>query len=235
MATSTDQIDAPPAGVPRVVDATAGRLAAGALGIASLVRRRRIFHPDGIAFEGTLHIDPDEPHGARLLDEPGDRPCTIRLSRGVGLPEARPDILGVAVRVGEQDLLFATVLAATGPGRHVLAPARSFADRPLSTILPHRTRDGLVVLTLGAREADARGLQTLEASAKAAESGRLTFALRAGSTDIGYLTGSRRLSAEESETLRFNPFHAADDLQPAGSINALRRRAYRASQAARPT
>jgi hypothetical protein len=235
VATSTDQIEAPPAGIPHAVDATAGRLAAGALGLASLIRRRRIFHPDGIAFEGSLHVDPHELQGARLLDEPGEHRCVLRISRGVGLPDGKPDVLGVAVRVEGQDLLFATVLASEGPGRHVLAPARSFADRPLSTILPYRTRDGLIVLTLQAREPDARGLQTLEASAKAAEAGRLTFALRAGSAPIGHLSATRRLSAEESEALRFNPFNAADDLQPAGGINALRRRAYKASQAARPS
>jgi hypothetical protein len=233
VATSPDQIDAPPAGIPQAVDATAGRLAAGAFGLASLIRRRRIFHPDGIAFEGAVHVDPDGLHGARLLDEPGEHRCVLRISRGVGLPDGRPDVLGVAVRVEGQDLLFATVLAATGAGRHVLAPARSFADRPLSTILPYRTRDGLVVLTLRSREPDARGLQTLEASAKAIETGRLTFALGAGSSTVGHLSATRRLSAEESEALRFNPFHAADDLQPAGGLNALRRRAYKASQAAR--
>lgn len=233
MLTSDDQVDAAPAGIPHAVDATAGRLAVGAFGLASLVRRRRIFHPYGVAFEGCLHVDPATPQGARLLDEPGERACVLRLSRGVGLPEGRPDILGVALRVGDQDLLFATVLGTTGPGRHVLAPARSFADRPLSTVLPYRTRDGLVVLTLQAREPDARGLQTLDASAAAVEAGRLTFALQAGSSAIGVLAATRRLSAEESEALRFNPYHAADDLQPAGSLNALRRRAYRASQAAR--
>lgn len=239
--------DEPAAGVTALVDATAGRVAAAAFAAGSFLRQRRIFHPDGIAFEATLTVDPQRRHGARLLDEAAEHRCTVRLSRGVGLPEGTQDVLGVALRVhpqepaqGAQDLLFASVLGDSPVTRHVLAPAPTFGHRPLSTILPHRTQLGLVSLTLHAREPDARGLSTMEAAGEAFQAGRLTFELRATTPReapmaVGHLQGGRRISREDGESLRFNPFNATDDLQPAGSLNALRRRAYRASQTARPT
>ena len=84
----------------------------------------------------------------------------MRVSRAVGLPDLLPDVYGLAVRVflgggrGDQhgsdygDLLFAT----TGWGRFsrfVLVPARSSTTRPMTTLLPYRTRSGPILL--GAR------------------------------------------------------------------------------------
>lgn len=237
--------DGPQPALATAVDATAGRAAALALGLASFVRRRRIFHPYGAAFEALLTVEPVRTHGAALLDDPTTRPCAVRLSRGIGLPDGTQDVLGIAVRVLDdqgaihQDLLFATVAGHGAAARHVLAPSPSFGHRPFSTILPYRTRQSMVVLTMHAREPAARGLGTLEASAHAFEAGDLTFELRAtepgaDGAAVGWLRASRRLSGEQSEDLCFNPFRAADDLQPAGTLNALRRRAYAASQAARP-
>jgi hypothetical protein len=244
-------IDAAPRGWPAVVDATAGRAAAALVGAASFIRGRRIFHPHGAAFVATLAIEPGRSHGAHLLDEAGPRACTVRLSRAIGLPEGTADIWGVAIRVDQavrggadgpgapevQDLLFASVRDDDAIGRHVLVRSPSFGHRPLSTILPYRTRTGLVTLSLQA-QATARGLSTLQASADAFEAGRLAFTLRVTpvgeeTSRVGELTADRRLSQQEADGLRFNPFHAADDLQPAGAVNALRRRAYGASQAGR--
>src|SRR5829696_1090514 len=139
----------------RAVDAAAGSLAGVGFAALSFARRRRIFHPDGVAFHARLAVVPPRPFGAALLDERRDRRCLVRLSQGAGLPDGVPDILGVAVRVldddasmAAQDLLFATVLGDGHVARHVLAPASSFADRPFSTVLPYRTGSGLVVLTL---------------------------------------------------------------------------------------
>jgi len=235
---------APSSSLQRAVDATAGRAAAAALGAASFLRQRRIFHPDGVALEATLTISPERRSGSRLLDDPGEHACIVRLSRGIGLPETSPDVMGVAIRVRtegvEQDLLFASV-AGDGPvGHHVLAPAATFASRPLSTVLPYRTSTSLLTLLLKVPEPDARGLSTLDASAQAFGRGSLTFELQAevrgdGRSSVGRLTGRRLLRKEAAEDLRYNPFNAAHDLQPAGGFNAMRRRAYRSSQSGRPT
>lgn len=80
----------------------------------------------------------------------------MRISRAVGLPGPLPDVHGLAVRVfldrgaagepgGHGDLLFAT----TGWGRvsrFVLVPTRSRTSRPMTTLLPYRTRGGSVLL-----------------------------------------------------------------------------------------
>jgi hypothetical protein len=226
-----------------LADSTAGRLAATALAAGSRLRRKRVFHPDGVAFRAELTVRGGAGLGPRLLDEPAVVPCTTRLSRGVGLPDGWPDILGVAVRTGgdrsEQDLLFATVLGDGAGGRHVLAPSRGWGERPLSTILPYRVGGaGLVTLVLRPETAHEVLPRTLEEAATVFESGELTFALAAvrpsgTSVPVGRLTGGPRLSGSDAEALRYNPFNAAHDLQPAGAINALRRRSYAASQAAR--
>ncbi len=231
------------AGVPAVVDATAGRVAAALFGVASRVRHRRSLHPDGAGFEATLTVDPARSFGCRLLDTPREHRCVVRLSRAIGLPERRRDILGLAVRVlddhGEtvQDLLFSSVAGDGRVARHVLSPARQFAGPPLSTIAPYRTPEALLTLIARGGSTEPERTTTLEQAAEAFADHVLVFALQARTdgtmTGLGYVCADRRLSPEETEALRFNPYHAAADLQPAGLVNALRRRAYAASQRGR--
>jgi len=237
-------LDRATAALPAVTDATLGRAAATGLGLGSFLRRRRIFHPQGVAFAATWTADDGADLGVPHLDGPRARPVTVRLSRGLGLPDGRPDIYGLAVRWdgvdegGGQDLLLASVLGDGGPGQHVLAPAGALAERPLSTILPYRAPAGLVVFTAIVPEADARGLRTLDASAAAFERGDLTIVLRANvrgaePVTVGRIRSHRRLARDEAEALRFNPWNATSALEPAGALNALRRRSYAASQRAR--
>lgn len=238
-----DDVAPTASGAPALIDATAGRIAAALFGLASRGRGRRSLHPDGAGFEATLTVDPARSFGSRLIDEPGDHRCLVRLSRAVGLPERYRDILGLAVRVLDadgatvQDLLFSSV-AGDGPiTRHLLAPTRSFAGGPLSTILSYRTPAARLTLVArgGSNEPDLT--TSLEFAAQAFTDHELVFALQAcvdGTlTGLGHLCGGRRLSVEETEALCFNPYHAAADLQPAGVLNALRRRAYAASQRGR--
>src|SRR3982750_2638745 len=121
-----------PANLPRpnaLVDDTAG---VGA-GLTFGPPRRRGFHPVGTAFEASLDLDGRSRYDVPLLDERGRRPCVVRLSRGIGLPDGAPDINGLAIRVLDahgpghhQDFL----LASSGVGllsRHALVPAASYA------------------------------------------------------------------------------------------------------------
>src|SRR3954447_3771270 len=93
-----------------LVDATFGVVSAVAFAGLSAVRRARVFHPDGAAFSATLDVRGNraERWGVRLLDEEARHRSLVRLSRGIGVPEPLPDILGLAVRV----------LDAHGPDQH---------------------------------------------------------------------------------------------------------------------
>jgi hypothetical protein len=94
-----------------------------------------------------------ETFGVPWLDEPGGDDALVRFSRGGGLPDVLPDVLGVALRIDPWgrpgDLLFAT----TGRGRigrFLLRPRRANAVAPVtySTLQPYRTPTGPVVLSL---------------------------------------------------------------------------------------
>jgi hypothetical protein len=103
-------------------------------GLARL-RSARAFHPSGRMYEGVLAIDGDGPLPS------GESPALVRLSRGVGLPTAVPDVLGIAVRVrplhpAPIDVLCTSTLAGEGPGRWALAPARRWGRATFSSLMP---------------------------------------------------------------------------------------------------
>lgn len=226
-----------------VVDTTLGVASAIAFGGLSGLRRARIFHPDGAAFEATLdvHGTANEDWGVPLLDEPARHRAIVRLSRGVGVPEPLPDVLGLALRVvdahgrgRDQDLLLVTsgrlpVL------RNAVLPASHFAGGQYSSVLPHRV-DGALLL-FGARPLLADGSappRRLADLADAALRFELEVAPAAGEwSSVGTLELGRRLPDREAESLRFNPFTTGGGIEPAGLLQTLRRRTYAASQAAR--
>lgn len=228
-----------------VIDLTAGTATAGVFGALSALRRRRIFHPDGIAVEATLDISAKAATGAPLFDEGARRRCITRFSRGVGVPEALPDILGLAVRVldaggpGEcQDFLFVTSGEAPFV-RSALLPARGYADRHYSSLLPYRI--GTRTLLVGARPILTSGTspRTFDDLAAALADARLRFVLEVAEPSgdwrtVGTLEFGRRLSQQEAESLQFNVFNAGAGIEPIGLLNTLRRKAYAASQATRP-
>jgi hypothetical protein len=125
------------------------RLAGAAFRALAAVRGARAVHPRGRTFAATVHAGGGpERYGVDLLDRPGEWPALIRFSRGAGLPDRWPDVLGVALRVpdaggpgADLDLLVSTTLG-SGPGlRHVPAPARALAG-PYATVAGYRTRLG---------------------------------------------------------------------------------------------
>ena len=208
---------------------SAGRVAAGVFGALSAVRRRRIFHPVGTAYDATLVVHGGR-RGAVLLDEPHRRACVVRLSRGVCLRAPRPDILGLALRVPDaygpgahQDLLMAT--AGSGPVlRSVLGVSRSPDRGHYSSVLPYRIGDGYTYI--GARPMSP------------GTSGR-RFALEVAPplgnwAEVGFVELGAPWDQEGSDALRFNPLFTGGGIEPVGVLQTLRRRAYAGSQAARP-
>ena len=137
-------------------DAGGALLAAGARTLGAVRPAPKPLHPVGRVVTGQLHRQGlGSRTGVAFLDEPGDQDVVVRESRAIGLPEALPDIHGLAVRVTNPDgspgdLLLAT----TGWGRltrFVLTASRTTYGRPMTTLLPYRTEGG--PLLLGARSA----------------------------------------------------------------------------------
>jgi hypothetical protein len=135
-------------------DAGGAVLAAGTRTLGAVRPAPKPLHPAGRVVTGLLHRGGlDTRSGVAFLDEVGDQPVIVRESRAIGLPEALPDIHGLAIRVGNPDgspgdLLMAT----TGWGRltrFVLTASRTTYGRPMTTLLPYRTAAG--PLLLGAR------------------------------------------------------------------------------------
>lgn len=140
--------------------AAGGTLALAALGVAALRRfDAKPLHPRGSVVDGTLTREGVAPggrsSGLAWVDRPGVDRVLVRRSRAVGLPESLPDVHGVALRVaggeGDGDILLAST-GWRGLGRFVLSVSRSPTSRPLTTLLPYRTRTGPVLL--GARYVD---------------------------------------------------------------------------------
>lgn len=228
-----------------VVEATAGVAAAALMGAASAVRRKRVFHPAGVAFDATFQAT-GASHGVALLDLAGRQDAIVRLSRGVGLPSAVPDFLGIALRIPDahgpgdhQDLLF--VSAGDRPVlRRALVPVRSFDHGRYSTVVPYEVGGRKVVF--GARRLGAGGDDPVhldDLRARAAGDG-IRFALElaepAGDWEpVGVIELGDAWSEQDSDALRFDPANTGGGIEPVGLIQTVRRLAYRASHAARPT
>jgi hypothetical protein len=204
----------------------------------SRLRGRRIFHPFGVGFRGSL--EPlGQGTGAAALDAEAE--ALVRLSRSFGLPERFPDPCGLAFRLPDaygpgrhQDLLLVSSGAAPG-ARHALLPSRGFCDRPYSAVLPYRLRGKAVML--GARAlapAPGPGLADLRRRDVAGLDFELQIAPPRGSwRSIARLRLGERMKAEETERLDLDPTNSGGGLEPAGLLNRLRGPTYRASQEGR--
>lgn len=166
-------------------------------------RPGRPIHRNGVMLGGTLtHTRVFS--GEEWLDASGEEQVSARISRSVGLPDAAPDIVGLALRIGDADLLLAT----TGrglPGRFVILPRRSVVDGPFTTLMPFRGAGGPVLLA-ARREGPGPELKTLsELRRYGAELqfGLFYSRLRGPWTRFGTLR--LRVSANPDQAARFDP------------------------------
>jgi hypothetical protein len=196
-------------------------------------RRKRIFHPRGVAFEGTVTF-----HEGNPLPFEGAERALVRLSKAAGFPHGVPDLFGLAIKLPDagQDLLLVTS-GEDAVTRHLLVPATGFFRRAYSTVLPYELRGDLVVF--GARPdpplVHATG-QEMEDLAPLVASGRLRFDLtwgRAGTGEVEKIA-SLVLDRPHDGDVAFNPFNSHPSLKPAGGLNRLRRESYERSRQARP-
>ncbi len=172
--------------------------------------------------------------GIAWIDEPGEDPVVARVSRGLGLPPALPDIVGLALRVKQQSGSFDILLASTGSsrlGRFLVTLHRQASKSMLGSLMPYKGSLGPILLaarTVAPLTLPAR-LDRLQ-EALTGETWRLAlFWARPSGPWIRFGSLDLRLDLEEGDTaIRFdpveNPPRGAQTYQWAGN---LRRRAYR--------
>jgi hypothetical protein len=220
----------------RLADAAAivpGRILQGVFGLVGLVRpAAKPLHPSGRLQTARVHrhgLNGTDRTGVPWIDDPGESRAVARFSRAAGLPDALPDVHGLAIRVqdpapGQEhaDLLMAT----TGLGavtRFVLLPSRSPAGRTYSTLLPYRTVSGPVLLAATPDPDDSSRMVLAVAS------------LRGDWRVFGHLRlGDHDASRTGDESISFDPvLHQLEGLAYDRWVVRLREGAYRAARRTR--
>lgn len=219
-------------------------VSAAAFAGLSAIRRNQVFHPVGEAYSGTVTIAPGNSAMPGLDVLSGEHEAIVRFSRGAGVPEPMPDVLGIAIKIRppslpvEQDLLLASCGQAPVT-RNLLVPARSFFRCMYSSVLPYRSGDEQLMFGAKADESLSRETGDFGDLQRAAREETLRFDLMVARLTgtwigIGELVVGDPQPQQLSQELRFNPWNTQVDLFPAGPLNTIRRSTYEASQAARP-
>ena len=209
----------------------------------SRLRGHRVFHPYGETFEANLTFERSADRWLpEVLARPRRHDAIVRFSRGLGLPNPLPDIIGMAIKLPDlygtgwdQDWLLVT--SGSDPvSRHLLLPTRDLVGRPYSTVLPYRRPSGSV--TFGARALNVPPVRSIESLLDAVRGGPIAFEFTIAPegrdhSRLGTLELLRR-SEGSGRPLRFNPWNSSSELRPSGALNELRRETYQASQRARP-
>ena len=195
----------------KVTDVAGQALGSAFRMVGTLRSGPKALHPRGQICQATLTITGGAPLGVPLLDEPGEHACRVRLSRATGVPAPLPDVLGLALRLPEGDLLFAS----TGRGRvgrHLLVPRRSHRDGPLGTLLPLKSPHGAVELALDPTPSGGYTVLVATPGGPWEERGRL---------DVG-------LPGPDDPSLRFDPVgRTPAGLRQYDAVSRLRAPSYR--------
>jgi hypothetical protein len=210
--------------------------------LGAAIRHRRLFHPDGALAEGILEriAPPDQGLPMQSCDVIG------RVSKGIGLRGALPDIAGLAWRIPPpQDLRSCTpwdlLLASTVAGsRVILSPARSWSGTTFSTITPLGFGGG--VWWVRARlttKIDEPGL-SLDTIRNQIDSGGIEFDIDQAAGTGGFRPLARltlRHLDPSRDDVAFDPIlHTDEDVRLVpGWLAELRRAAYRRSREGRGT
>ena len=216
----------------------AGRLVAVPLGAVARRRGGRALHPRGAVFDAVL-----ERHGAMpplgvpWLDEARTEPVVVRLSRGAGLPAPLPDVLGLAIRLGDERAPVDLLLSSAGRGawsRRVPVP-RVGAEVPYGSIMAYSSSAGpirIVALPETSGVASDPG-----PVAEAVAEGALAFTLAAAVGRGGWRPFARLCSTGSREPLdpaiRFDAVrNPPPGLVPDGPMARFRAPAYATARAA---
>jgi hypothetical protein len=189
---------------------------------ASLVRGERVIHAKGEAFTGELTLLPDAPAlNVPLVRGPRTRPVLVRFSRGAGLPDPLPDVLGIAVRIPDadgaghpQDLMLST-----GGGspllRRMLVPRRDYRTA---------TYTSLISYDVGGRDLVIGALPRTGAFLLATAEGSGAW------TAFARLTVGEKLPEQQARSLAFSVANDAGGLRIGGAWRAARDGAYDAAR-----
>ena len=125
---------------------TAGRLVAVPLGAIARRRGGKPMHPRGAVFDAVLERSGAPVPGVPWLATAGTDAVVARLSRGAGLPDPLPDLLGLAIRIPAQDGPVDLLLTTTGRGRltRLVPMVRRDAATFYSSIMGYRSPAGPV-------------------------------------------------------------------------------------------
>ena len=248
--TMTERPPQPAAAPPRPSVPAPVAAATGAFwgAISRLRGGKRSLHPNGDGYQAQLVV-PDHAGavGADLFDTPGTHRAIVRFSRGAGLPEPLPDILGIAIRVldahgpgGHQDFLLVTSTDLP-VAHHALLPATSYFDRTFSSILVYSIGGSTRLVGAFPRTAAPHGGGTgLGGVAMTAARGDLAYDLALAAPfkrfqPVASLRIGDRLPAEDAEHLRFNVWNTGGGIRPGGPFQGIRLPAYEGSQRGRET
>lgn len=182
-------------------------------GVLAALRGRRALHPGGRTFLADLAVPACDalPSAWRALD---GAPALVRFSRAAGLRPPLPDVHGIAVRAGGQDLLFSS--SSRRPGlRRLPLPAFGVRGRWFSSLAPYTVGAARVLL-----------LATVEGESRIRMEAVTRWRRR---IPLGTLTLGR---AFQGRSVRFDPWRADGGLVPVGLLQRLRSPAYAASRRA---
>ena len=233
----------------------AGQAFAAVFRAIKAVRPVRPIHPRGISLIGELTRTgaegraaagfPDGRSGIGWLDAAGTEQVQARFSRSVGLPEALPDILGLALRTGPDDQPADILFASTGwgfPARFLLTPKLDVGSARFTTLMPYQGGDGPVLLGLrtlslpsGATGRADTGGNFKDSLAAGEWSLALSFATPAGRWVPAGVLRLRAAPASGDTAARFDPLE--HPLPGAGTYpwaRRLRERSYRAARRPAP-
>jgi len=220
--------------------------------VGSLVRRARLFHPDGLVYRAEVTSLGNR--GSSIADRLAG-PALVRLSSAWWKGDKEwSDILGLAIRFrgtaeitpvpdpGDQDLLLATMRRVWMiPFAPLTTNPHSFLCNDYHGALPFNVEGlGRARLSLLGPRLPTEGRPRAEALEAAVAKGFAVFELWARllerSARIEPLVAVcllERVSLDQ-EALRFDPFREGRGLSPCGFVQNVRRATYRASQWARP-
>jgi hypothetical protein len=215
-------------------------IAALPIRLGAAARRRHLFHPDGVLAEGILEriAPPNEGLPMNSCDVIG------RVSKGIGLPGALPDIAGLAWRIPPPpDLRSCTpwdvLLASTLPGkigRVLPAPLTSWPGATFTTLMPLRFRGRLWwVRARLASDICTPGL-SLDTIRDEIDSGEMEFDIEQAAGRGGFLPLARltlRHVDPSNDDIAFDPTLYSDpevSLTP-NWLSGFRRTAYRRRRA----
>lgn len=228
----------------------AGWLLAPLTGALSLLRRARMFHPEGAVYRAEVSaLHGPYPGLARRLEGAALARFSTAWWRG---GREWMDALGVALRLGadpgvtprqgDQDLLFATIqhpwttpFAPLTTEQHDFLANDYFAVSPFDVAGVGRAKLRLVASRprrLRAAERSAR-LDEAVARGEAVLQFEIRLVGRQQWDPVAQVRLMRRIQVDQ-EALRFSPFRSGKGLSPRGFVHGLRRATYLLSQMVRP-